>query len=172
MPKRTLSVLVENKPGILTRVAALFARRGLNIHSLAVGETEHPEVSRMTIVVDADPRPLEQGTKQLDKLVEVLKIVELEEDASVQRELLLIKVCADPSVRSRVLETVALFRARVVDVSPKVLTIEATGTTDKIAALIRDLEPYGIKEMAQSGLVAIGRGARSIAGGPLLRAAS
>lgn len=162
MSTHTLSVLVENKPGVLARVAGLFSRRGFNIDSLAVGETEHKEVSRITIVVDVADQPLEQVTKQLNKLVNVLKIVELEPDTSVQRELLLVKVRAERPMRAQVLETVNLFRARVVDVAPDTLTIEATGTADKIDALQRDLEPYGIKEMVQSGLVAVGRGSRSI----------
>ncbi len=171
MSKHTLSVLVENRPGVLTRVAALFARRGFNIHSLAVGPTEHPEVSRITVVVDVEELPLEQVTKQLNKLVNVIKIVELDPTASVQRELLLVKVKADLQTRSHVLETVNLFRAKVVDVSPESLTIEATGTADKLEALLKMLEPYGIREMVQSGLVAIGRGSRSITTGPALRAA-
>jgi acetolactate synthase I/III small subunit len=170
MTMHTLSVLVENKPGVLTRVAQLFSRRGFNIDSLAVGETESPEISRITIVVNAESSPLEQVTKQLNKLVNVLKIVELEPDAAVQRELLLVKVRADRATRAQVLETVTMFRARVVDVSSDTLTIEATGTRSKIDALLRDLEPYGIKEMVQSGLVAIGRGSRSITA-PALRAA-
>jgi acetolactate synthase-1/3 small subunit len=172
MSKHTLSVLVENKPGVLARVAGLFSRRSFNIDSLAVGETEQPEVSRITIVVNADDSPLEQVTKQLNKLVNVLKIVELDQVASVQRELLLVKVRAERATRTQILETVALFRARVVDVSPEALTIEATGTSEKLDALLRDLEPYGIKEMVQSGVVAIGRGSRSITTGPALRAAS
>src|ERR687884_1735674 len=171
MSKHTLSVLVENKPGVLARVAGLFSRRGYNIDSLAVGETENPEVSRITIVVNAEDSPLEQVTKQLNKLVNVLKIVELEPSQSVQRELLLVKVRADRAQRSQVLETVELFRAKVIDVAPDTLTIEATGNPDKLDALLRDLEPYGIKEMVQSGLVAIGRGSRSITG-PVLRAAA
>jgi acetolactate synthase-1/3 small subunit len=162
MSTHTLSVLVENKPGVLARVAGLFSRRGFNIESLAVGPTEHPDVSRMTIVVAVDELPLEQVTKQLNKLVNVIKIVELEPTAAVQRELLLVKVRADATVRSQVLETVQLFRAKVVDVSPEALTIEATGTADKIEALRRMLEPYGVREMVQSGMVAIGRGPRSI----------
>src|SRR5262245_30870769 len=170
MTIHTLSVLVENKPGVLARVAQLFSRRGFNIDSLAVGETEQPEISRITIVVNADQSPLEQVTKQLNKLVNVLKIVELEPEMSVQRELLLVKVRADRAARAQVLETVALFRARVVDVAADTLTIEATGTAAKLDALLRDLEPYGIKEMVQSGLVAIGRGSRSITA-PSLRAA-
>jgi acetolactate synthase I/III small subunit len=162
MSTHTLSVLVENKPGVLARVAGLFSRRGFNIDSLAVGETEHKEVSRMTIVVNVEDSPLEQVTKQLNKLVNVLKIVELDPAESVQRELLLVKVRSDRERRAQILETVNLFRARVVDVAPDTLTIEATGTADKIDALLRDLEPYGIKEMVQSGMVAVGRGSRSI----------
>jgi acetolactate synthase-1/3 small subunit len=155
-------VLVEDRPGVLARVAGLFSRRGFNIESLAVGPTEVAEVSRMTIVVAVEELPLEQVTKQLNKLVNVIKIVELEPNVSVQRELLLIKVRADATVRSQVLETVQLFRAKVVDVAPEALTIEATGTTDKLSALLRMLEPYGIREMVKSGMVAVGRGPRSI----------
>ena len=162
MSVHTLSVLVENKPGVLARIAGLFSRRGFNIESLAVGPTEVPEVSRMTIVVAVDDLPLEQVTKQLNKLVNVLKIVELEPAVSVQRELLLVKVRADATVRSQVLETVQLFRAKVVDVAPEAVTVEATGTSDKLTALLRMLEPYGIREMVKSGMVAVGRGPRSI----------
>jgi len=162
MSKHTLSVLVENRPGVLTRVAGLFARRGFNIHSLAVGPTEHPEVSRMTVVVDVEELPLEQVTKQLNKLVSVIKIVELEGSSSVQRELLLVKVKADLQTRSHVLETAQLFRAKVVDVAPDAVTIEATGNAEKLEALLRVLEPFGIRELVQSGMVAIGRGSRSI----------
>jgi acetolactate synthase-1/3 small subunit len=158
----TLSVLVEDKPGVLARVSGLFSRRGFNINSLAVGPTEHPDVSRMTIVVEVDELPMEQVTKQLNKLVHVIKIVELEPDASVQRELLLVKVRADATVRSQVVETVQLFRAKVVDVSPEAVTVEATGSADKLNALLRMLEPYGIREMVKSGMVAVGRGPRSI----------
>ncbi|WP_199423649.1 acetolactate synthase small subunit [Actinotalea solisilvae] len=162
MSRHTLSVLVENKPGVLTRVAGLFARRSFNIHSLAVGPTEHPEISRITVVVDVDELPLEQVTKQLNKLINVIKIVELEADASVQRELLLVKVRAEVSVRSHVLEVVQLFRAHVVDVVPDAVTIEATGSPGKLDALLAALEPFGIREIVQSGTVAIGRGSRSI----------
>jgi acetolactate synthase-1/3 small subunit len=162
MSKHTLSVLVENRPGVLTRVAGLFARRAFNIHSLAVGPTEHEGISRMTVVVDVDDLPLEQVTKQLNKLINVIKIVELEPDASVQREMLLVKVRADLQTRSHVLETVELFRARVIDVAPEAVTIEATGSPDKLQALLKVLEPFGIRELAQSGLVGIGRGNRSI----------
>jgi acetolactate synthase-1/3 small subunit len=162
MAKHTLSVLVENKPGVLARIAGLFSRRGYNIDSLAVGPTEHPEISRMTVVVDLEDSPLEQVTKQLNKLIEVLKVVELEATASVQRELLLVKVRADLASRSHVLETVQLFRAKVVDVSPDAVVIEATGNSDKLDALLRVLEPFGVKELVQSGMVAVGRGQRSI----------
>lgn len=163
----TLSVLVENKPGVLARVSGLFSRRGFNIDSLAVGPTENPEVSRMTIGVAVEDLPLEQVTKQLNKLVNVLKIVELDPAAAVRRELLLVKVRADATVRSQVLETVQLFRAKVVDVSPEALTIEATGAGDKLDALIRMLEPFGIRELVQSGMVAIGRGPRAITATPV-----
>ncbi len=162
MTRHTLSVLVEDKPGVLARIAGLFSRRGFNIESLAVGPTEVPTVSRMTIVVNVDRLPLEQVTKQLNKLVNVLKIVELDPDAAVQRELMLVKVRADLETRSHVLETVTLFRAKVVDVAPDAVTIEATGSHDKLEALLRVLEPFGIKELVQSGLVALGRGTRSI----------
>jgi acetolactate synthase I/III small subunit len=160
--KHTLSVLVENKPGVLARIASLFSRRGFNIDSLAVGPTEHAEVSRMTIVVNVDESPLEQVTKQLNKLVEVIKIVELDGPGSVNRELLLVKVRADLAQRSHVLEVVELFRARVVDVVPDAVTIEATGSPDKLSALLAALDPFGVREIVQSGTVAIGRGSRSI----------
>lgn len=162
MSKHTLSVLVENKPGVLARIAALFSRRGFNIDSLAVGETEHPEVSRMTVVVDVEDLPLEQVTKQLNKLVEVLKVVELEPASAVQRQVMLIKVRADAATRSQVLEMVQMFRAKVVDVATESLTIEATGTVEKLSALLEVLEPFGVRELVQSGIVAVGRGPRSI----------
>ena len=162
MTKRTMSVLVENKPGVLSRVTALFSRRGFNIHSLAVGETEQPDVSRITIVVDAAQQPLEQVTKQLNKLINVLKIVELEPDSSVQRQLLLVKVRADSVVRSQVVEAARLFRARVVDVTADTLTVEATGSAAKIEAFLQVVEPFGIAELAQSGLVGLGRGGKSM----------
>ena len=162
MSRHTLSVLVENKPGVLARIAGLFSRRGFNIDSLAVGPTEHPEVSRMTIVVSVEESPLEQVTKQLNKLVEVIKIVELDPASSVQRELLLVKVKADLTSRSHVLETAQLFRAKVVDVAADAVTIEVTGNPDKLEAFLRLVEPFGIRELVQSGVVAIGRGNRSI----------
>ena len=169
MPRHTLSVLVENKSGVLTRVAALFSRRGFNIESLAVGPTENPDLSRMTIVVDADTAPLEQITKQLNKLIEIIKIVELERDAAVQRELLMVKVRAPLAERTHVLQTAELFRARVVDVNTDTVTLEATGTPDKLQALLAVLAPIGIKEMAQSGTVALGRGPRAMSGAGTLR---
>jgi acetolactate synthase-1/3 small subunit len=161
MSKHTLSVLVENKPGVLARIAGLFSRRGFNIESLAVGPTEHTEVSRMTIVVNVDESPLEQVTKQLNKLVEVIKIVELDTSA-VTRELLLVKVKADADSRGQVLDAVQLFRARVVDVSVDAVTIEVTGNSEKLSDFLKVLEPFGIRELVQSGMVAIGRGSRSI----------
>jgi len=160
--RHTLSVLVENTPGALARISGLFARRGFNIDSLAVGPTEHREISRMTIVVNVDEQPLEQVTKQLNKLVNVIKIVQLEPGTGVERELVLVKVRADAATRGQVLETVQLFRAKVVDVGPDAVTIEATGNLDKLSALLRVLEPFGIRELVQSGMVAIGRGGRSI----------
>jgi len=162
MSRHTLSVLVEDQPGVLARIASLFARRGFNIESLAVGPTEAEGVSRMTIVVNVAESPLEQVTKQLNKLINVLKIVELDNSAAVQRELLLVKVKADNNTRSAILETVALFRAKVVDVATDAITIEATGNHDKIQALLKVLEEYGIKELVQSGMGAIGRGSKAV----------
>jgi acetolactate synthase-1/3 small subunit len=162
MSTHVLSLLVEDKPGLLTRVAGLFARRGFNIESLAVGHSEIEGLSRITVVVDVEELPLEQVTKQLNKLINVIKIVELDPDASVQRQHLLIKVKVDGSSRSQILEAVTLFRARVVDVAPDSLVVEVTGDSGKVNALLRMLEPYGIKEIAQSGLLAIGRGSKSI----------
>jgi len=162
MTRHTLSVLVEDRPGVLARIAGLFSRRGFNIESLAVGPTEVDDVSRMTIVVNVDSLPLEQVTKQLNKLVEVLKIVELETDNSVHRELLLVKVRADVDTRSQVLEIATLFKAKTVDVAPDALTMEITGDAEKLEAFLRLVEPFGIRELAQSGMVALGRGSRSM----------
>ena len=169
MTRHTLSVLVENKSGVLARVSALFSRRGFNIESLAVGPTENPDLSRMTIVADAEAQPLEQITKQLNKLIEVIKIVELDTGSAVQRELLMVKVRAPMSDRTQVIETAQLFRARVVDVNTDTVTLEATGTPDKLQALLAVLAPLGIKEMAQSGTVALGRGPRAMSGAGSLR---
>ncbi|PKI92757.1 acetolactate synthase small subunit [Actinomycetales bacterium SN12] len=162
MSTHVLSLLVEDTPGILTRVAGLFARRGFNIHSLAVGVTEVSGISRITVVVDVDALPLEQVTKQLNKLINVIKVVELEASSSVQREHMLIKVRTDNNTRSNVLEIVNLFRASIVDYAPDAVVVEVTGDQGKVQALMRALEPFGIKELAQSGLLAIGRGGKSI----------
>ncbi|GHG44571.1 acetolactate synthase small subunit [Sinomonas cellulolyticus] len=162
MSRHTLSVLVEDKPGVLTRVAGLFARRAFNIHSLAVGPTEVDGVSRVTVVVDAEGDLLEQVTKQLNKLVNVIKIVELLPENSVQRDHLLIKVRADAAARLQVTQAVELFRASIVDVSTDSLVVEATGTSEKIQALLAVLEPFGVREIVQSGTLAIGRGSRSM----------
>jgi acetolactate synthase-1/3 small subunit len=140
----------------------LFSRRGYNIQSLAVGATEQKDMSRMTIVVNVEDSPLEQITKQLNKLINVIKIVEQEPDNSVDRELALIKVRADAATRSQVIEAVNLFRAKVVDVSTESLIIETTGTPEKLEALLRVLEPYGIRELVQSGVVSLSRGPRGI----------
>jgi len=162
MSSHVLSLLVEDRPGLLTRVAGLFARRGFNIHSLAVGVTEIPGLSRITVVVDVDELPLEQVTKQLNKLINVVKIVELDPAASVQREHMLVKVRADNASRSNVIEVVNLFRASVVDYAPDALVIEITGDQGKVEAFLKAIEPFGIKELAQSGLLALGRGGKSI----------
>ena len=162
MTQHVLSLLVEDRPGILTRVAALFARRGFNIESLAVGATEVEGLSRITVVVGVEGAPLEQVTKQLNKLINVIKVVELEADQAVQRDHMLIKVRTDASTRSQVLEAVTLFRARVIDVVSDAVIIEVTGDTAKCAAFIKVLEPYGIKELVQSGVLAMGRGSKSI----------
>jgi len=162
MSRHTLSVLVEDRPGVLARIASLFSRRGFNIESLAVGPTEVPDISRMTIVVAVEELPLEQVTKQLNKLVEVLKIVELDSDSAVQRELLLVKVRADADSRGQVLEIATLFKAKTVDVAMDALTIEVTGDQEKLDAFLRLVEPFGIRELAQSGMVALGRGSRSM----------
>lgn len=156
--KHILSVLVENKPGVLARVSGLFSRRGFNIESLAVGPTEDPNISRMTIVIDADDLKLEQITKQLHKLVNVLKISDLDPKDSVERELVLIKVNAPPDKRAEVVETANIFRANIIDVSKTTLTIEITGTATKIQALEDLLRPYGIKELVRTGKIALARG--------------
>ena len=160
----TLSILVEDKPGVLARVASLFSRRGFNIQSLAVGATEQKNLSRMTIVVAVEDLPLEQVSKQLHKLVNVIKVVEHENENSVDRELALIKVRADAGTRGQVVEAVNLFRAKVIDVSTESLIIECTGTPEKLEALLHVLEPYGIREIVQSGVVSMTRGPRSITG--------
>ena len=163
----TLSVLVENKAGVLARVASLFARRGYNIESLAVAPTDDVRLSRITVVVDVEASPLEQVTKQLNKLINVIKIVELEKDAAVERELLLIKVKADNETRAAIVEIADIFRSKIVDVSANALTIEATGSPDKLQALTDLLHQYGVRELVRTGLVALGRGDKAITERPL-----
>lgn len=158
----TMSVLVENRPGVLARVSGLFARRGFNIDSLAVGETDDPAISRITIVVTVEGKPLEQVSKQLHKLINVLRVVELPSQASVERELALIKVGVDAGRRAEVLEVVEIFRAKVIDVDAAALVIEASGTSEKLLALQELLTPYGIVEMARTGRIALGRGSRGL----------
>lgn len=161
-PTHILSVLVVNRPGVLTRVAGLFARRGFNIESLTVSPTNDPEESRMTIGVDVDsPQTLEQIVKQLNKLIEVHKIIELE-DSAVARELVLVKVRSDPQTRSQVIDTVSLFRGKTVDVSQESITVEVTGGREKLEALVKMLEPFGIIELVQSGRVALNRGVTAL----------
>ncbi len=159
----TLSVLVQNRPGVLARIAGLFARRGFNIESLAVGPTEDPGYSRVTIVIEVESEQvLEQITKQLNKLVEVIRILDFAAGEAVRRELILVKVRADARSRSQLMEIATMFRGRIVDVAPESIVIEATGSYSKIRALLELLEPYGVRELVQSGSVALGRGVRAI----------
>jgi len=156
--KHTLSVLVENKPGVLARVAELFARRGFNIESLAVGTTEKPDISRMTIVVDVEEHSLEQVRKQLHKLINVIEIVDLDPETSVAREMVMAKIKADPENRSEVIEIVDIFRGNIVDVSKESITVEVTGNASKLRAFEDLVKPYGIKELVRTGKVALPRG--------------
>ncbi len=156
--RHILAVLVENNPGVLTRVAGLFSRRGYNIDSLSVGRTEHPNVSRMTIVVEGDDLVLEQVTKQLHKLVDVIKINDITSEEYVDRELVLVKVGADPAVRGEIIQIVDIFRARIVDIGQRTLIIECTGDEGKISAVIESLKPFGIKELVRTGKIAMLRG--------------
>lgn len=167
--RHTLSVLVENKPGVLTRIAGMFARRGYNIHSLAVGPTEDAQVSRLTLVVGTEAVQLEQIIKQLNKLVNVLKIVELDEGAAIEREMQLVKVNADPAIRSQIIEIAEVFRAKIVDVDHDSITIEVAGNPSKLEAIVELLQPYGIRELVRSGTIALARGTRSITDGSKLR---
>ncbi len=160
--KHTLAVLVENKSGVLSRVASLFSRRGYNIDSLAVGVTEDPEISRMTIVVHGDDHVLEQVTKQLNKLVDVIKVSDIGGDEAVERELALIKVAADVSTRAEIIQIADIFRARIVDVAPKSMTVEVTGDETKIEAIEKLLRQFGIKEMARTGKIALVRGPKKV----------
>jgi len=156
--KNTLSITVENKPGVLTRIAGLFSRRGFNIESLAVGTSEKPDISRMTIVVDVESQPLEQVSKQLHKLINVMKLIHLDPEESIERELFLIKVRADAKNRTEVREIVNIFRGKIVDVGAETITAEITGTTAKLKAIEELLEPYEILEIARTGKVALARG--------------
>ena len=160
--KTTLSVLVENHPGVLSRIAGLFSRRGYNIDSLAVGTTENPDMSRMTIVVEGDEYVVEQVKKQLNKLVDVIKVSKIDPQDSVTRELVLIKVDAEPHVRSEIIHIAEIFRANIVDVSRKSMTIELTGDKDKVKAFEELLKPFGIKELVRTGIIAINRGTNCI----------
>jgi acetolactate synthase I/III small subunit len=168
----TISVLVEDRPGVLTRVAGLFAARGYNIDSLAVGPTETPGLSRMTIVVNVDLNPLEQVTKQLNKLVNVIKILEHDPGSAVERELMLAKVHAEGDIRARIMEICEVFRVNIVDVTSSTLTVEASGKPEKLEALREMLEEYGIVELSRTGRIALSRGDRGIRERSPLRAAS
>ncbi|MBP8819109.1 MAG: acetolactate synthase small subunit [Syntrophomonadaceae bacterium] len=158
MRRHTLAVIVENRPGVLTRVTTLFRRRGYNIESLAVGETENPSISRITIVVMGDEKIMEQVTKQLYKLVDVIKIVDITDKRSVERELVMIKVKADVNVRAEIVQIVDIFRARIVDIGKTSLIIEVTGDSGKIDAIVESLKPFGIIELVRTGIVAMVRG--------------
>lgn len=156
--RHTISALVYNKPGVLARIATLFAARGYNIDSLAVGETENPEVSRMTIIVRGDEKILEQVEKQLNKLIDVIKVYEFSKVDHIERDLALVKVTTTKSTRSEIIELVEIFRADIIDVSRETLTIQITGDEDKVNAFIDMLKPYGIREVVRTGIVAIARG--------------
>jgi acetolactate synthase I/III small subunit len=156
--KHTLSVLVENKPGVLARVAELFARRGFNIESLAVGTTEKPDISRMTIVVDVEEHSLEQVRKQLHKLINVIEITDLDPDTSVAREMVMAKIKVNGENRSEVVEIVNIFRGNIVDVSRESIIVEVTGNSSKLRAFEDLLAPYGIRELVRTGKVALPRG--------------
>lgn len=160
--KHTLAVLVENRYGVLSRVASLFARRGYNIDSLAVGVTEDPTISRMTIVVRGDDLVLEQVTKQLNKLVDVIRVTDLGSEDTVERELVLIKVNADVNNRSEIMQIADIFRAKIIDVASKSMVIEITGDENKIRAIEQLLKPFGIKEMVRTGKIALRRGSKSV----------
>lgn len=161
--KHTISVLVENKAGVLARISGLFSARGYNIDSLAVGETEDPSVSRMTIVVKGDEKVLEQVEKQLNKLVDIIKVSDYLETPHIERDLVLIKVKADKNTRSELLQIVDIFRAKIVDVSHDTLIIEMTGDEQKIDAILEMVKPFGIREICRTGIVAMGRGSKVVA---------
>lgn len=156
--KHVLSILVENRPGVLARVAGLFSRRGFNIDTLAVGPTDDPEVSRITLTLDGAVHPIDQVTKQLHKLINVLKIRDMEPDATVARELALFKVSAAVESRAEIVQFAEIFRAKIVDVSRRALIIEVTGSHDKIEAFEAMVRPHGLLEMVRTGEVALSRG--------------
>ncbi|BAD41674.1 acetolactate synthase small subunit [Symbiobacterium thermophilum] len=160
--KRILAVLVENHPGVLARVAGLIRRRGFNIESLAVGVTDDPAISRMTLVVEGDEATLNQVSKQLDKLIEVIQVADLDAEHSVAREMALIKVSVDPQRRPQVLQLASVFRASVVDVGHEAVILEVTGTHDKVEALISLAQEFGVQEVARTGIIALARGAQSM----------
>ncbi|HEY6585963.1 MAG TPA: acetolactate synthase small subunit [Candidatus Methanoperedens sp.] len=160
--KHTLAILVENKPGVLTRVAGLFSRRGFNIESLAVGVTENKDISRITILVSGDDNVLEQVEKQLNKLIDVIRVSDIPAEESVNRELALIKVGVDTTTRAEVMQIVDIFRAKIVDVGIKSLVIEVTGDESKINAIEQLLRQFGIKEMVRTGKIAMNRGAKVV----------
>ncbi|HHT37173.1 MAG: acetolactate synthase small subunit [Candidatus Wallacebacter cryptica] len=162
MKRYVISVLVDNHSGVLSRVAGLFSRRGYNIDSISVGETLDPTVSRMTIVAHGDDAILEQITKQLSKLVDVLKVAILPDDASVYRELVLLKVKADDSTRATISDVIDVFRAKIVDIAPQSMTVEITGDRPKIQALVDLLSPHGILEVVRTGLIGLHRGDQNI----------
>ncbi len=157
--KKFIAVLVENRPGVLARVSSLFRRRGFNIESLSVGTTERSDISRMTIVVDEDERTVEQVVKQLNKLIEVIKVSDVT-DNSVHRELALVKVNAPPDKRGEIVEIANIFRARIVDVARDSFIVEITGDEEKINAFIDLMRQYGIKEVARTGVVSMARGSK------------
>jgi len=156
--KHTLSILVENKPGVLTRVAGLFARRGFNIESLAVGLSEDPKLSRITILIDGDAHPVDQVTKQLHKLINVLKIRDLDPDNAVSAELLLVRVAGEGDKRTEALQIAEIFKAKIVDVDRRAITLRVVGTNDKLEALLELLQPLGVLEVVRTGTIAMGRG--------------
>jgi len=160
--KHTLAILVENKAGVLSRVASLFSRRGYNIDSLAVGVTEDPDISRITIVVHGDDHVVEQVTKQLNKLIDVIKVSDIGGDEAVERELALIKVAADANTRAEIIQIANIFRARIVDVAPKSMTVEITGDEGKVQAIEKLLRQFGIKELVRTGKIAIVRGSKKV----------
>ena len=160
--QHTITVLVDNKPGVLARVSGLFARRGYNIESLAVSITENPAVSRMTIVVAGDTDTLEQITKQLHKLIDTLKVVDYLDTPMLERELALIKMSAEPGQRAELMQVVEIFRGRVIDVADKTFVIEVTGSGDKIDAFEKQMEPFGVRELVRTGRIAMNRGPRTV----------